>query len=72
MVSRGSFRKRQHVYPTLAFLGYRLVRQALRPLSGQPRRVKQPKDTRFLDHEAFPRNISGKVLRHELEVLLDS
>ena len=33
---------------------------------------KQPKDIRFLDHKAFPRNISGKVLRHELEAFLDS
>jgi len=33
---------------------------------------KQPKDIRFLDHKAFPRNISGKVLRHELEALLNS
>jgi acyl-CoA synthetase (AMP-forming)/AMP-acid ligase II len=31
---------------------------------------KQPKEIRFLDHDAFPRNISGKVLRHELEALL--
>jgi acyl-CoA synthetase (AMP-forming)/AMP-acid ligase II len=31
---------------------------------------KQPKEIRFLDHNAFPRNVSGKVLRHELETLL--
>jgi acyl-CoA synthetase (AMP-forming)/AMP-acid ligase II len=31
---------------------------------------KQPKEIRFLDHDAFPRNVSGKVLRHELEALL--
>ena len=31
---------------------------------------KQPKEIHFLDHDAFPRNISGKVLRHELEALL--
>ena len=31
---------------------------------------KQPKEIRFLDHEAFPRNVSGKVLRHDLEALL--
>ena len=31
---------------------------------------KQPKDIRFLDHEEFPRNVSGKVLRHDLEAML--
>ncbi len=31
---------------------------------------KQPKEIRFLDHDAFPRNVSGKVLRHDLEALL--
>jgi len=31
---------------------------------------KQPKDIRFLDHEAFPRNVSGKILRHDLEAML--
>ncbi len=32
---------------------------------------KQPKEIRFLDHDAFPRNVSGKVLRHDLEALID-
>ena len=31
---------------------------------------KQPKEIRFLDHDAFPRNVSGKVLRHDLEALI--
>ncbi len=31
---------------------------------------KQPKEIRFLNHDAFPRNVSGKVLRHDLETLL--
>ena len=32
---------------------------------------KRPKEIRFLDHDAFPRNVSGKVLRHELEAALN-
>ena len=31
---------------------------------------KQPKEIHFLDHDNFPRNVSGKVLRHELEASL--
>jgi fatty-acyl-CoA synthase len=31
---------------------------------------KQPKDLVFIELDAFPRSVSGKVQRHELEKLL--